>query len=413
MNLITPNLERQMRKCFHDFLKGLLCLDPLSRRTPEQALQHPFLTGAELELPYNGDKLLPQRHSIPSGNVSVLSASLAKTSIKDELKSNPGAYAGISVGSGNYFNSAHTHTGAFSTSLGSHVVGLHGPVFSNLQKPLSHSGGHRSNNSGDYADQMRRSSSFIRIPINSDSQTSLDHVSVSIENSPSRLTSTYQHSLGSDSSNSHRKNIISKNITISKEVRSSPNDSEFYRRATLPNRAQQKQASQFQHAGSYSKHYVRSGFSHGHAQSFNRAAAFPSIWSPDVSDLSPSQPSFSEVISIPDHSPYNRNFMFFDRSVFPPPLANPSEWYGNGNSSSNSSGQPSNTTLIGADELTHDIEHNSVSEDSFTVNMESADAEWDPFFHSGTPHSLEPKSSVLAKASHSSGNGRHPSNQKR
>jgi serine/threonine protein kinase len=37
--------ERSLREALVDFLLGVLDLDPQSRWTPRQALQHPFITG--------------------------------------------------------------------------------------------------------------------------------------------------------------------------------------------------------------------------------------------------------------------------------------------------------------------------------------------------------------------------------
>ena len=45
--------ERQQREVLLDFLLGILDLDPDSRWTPSQALQHPFITQA----PFTGSKL--------------------------------------------------------------------------------------------------------------------------------------------------------------------------------------------------------------------------------------------------------------------------------------------------------------------------------------------------------------------
>lgn len=45
-------LERQHREAFTDFLLGLLDVNPATRWTPRQALQHPFITGTRFAGPY-------------------------------------------------------------------------------------------------------------------------------------------------------------------------------------------------------------------------------------------------------------------------------------------------------------------------------------------------------------------------
>ncbi|XRB05810.1 dual specificity protein kinase YAK1 [Pycnococcus provasolii] len=47
----VPSEVKAQRACFLDFLLGLLALDPRDRWTPEQALAHPFITGAPFPAP--------------------------------------------------------------------------------------------------------------------------------------------------------------------------------------------------------------------------------------------------------------------------------------------------------------------------------------------------------------------------
>lgn len=49
--------EMTQRACFADFVRGLLCLNPLERWSPLQALQHPFIRGG----PYGGGPFVPPR----------------------------------------------------------------------------------------------------------------------------------------------------------------------------------------------------------------------------------------------------------------------------------------------------------------------------------------------------------------
>jgi dual specificity protein kinase YAK1 len=43
--------ERSLREALVDFLLGVLDLDPQTRWTPRQALQHPFITGGIFQVP--------------------------------------------------------------------------------------------------------------------------------------------------------------------------------------------------------------------------------------------------------------------------------------------------------------------------------------------------------------------------
>ena len=44
--------ELTNRRCFLDFLRGLLCLNPIERWSPAQALQHPFISGKPFTMPF-------------------------------------------------------------------------------------------------------------------------------------------------------------------------------------------------------------------------------------------------------------------------------------------------------------------------------------------------------------------------
>jgi hypothetical protein len=52
--------ERSLREALVDFLLGVLDLDPQTRWTPRQALQHPFITGGIFQVP------APPRSRAPS-----------------------------------------------------------------------------------------------------------------------------------------------------------------------------------------------------------------------------------------------------------------------------------------------------------------------------------------------------------
>jgi hypothetical protein len=51
-------VRHHKRNCFIDFVTGLLRINPLERWTPQQAKNHPFITGQEWNSPYN--PLAPQ-----------------------------------------------------------------------------------------------------------------------------------------------------------------------------------------------------------------------------------------------------------------------------------------------------------------------------------------------------------------
>lgn len=59
-------LEYETRLCLLDFLYGVLELNPLKRWTPQQALQHPFITQKPFTGPFQPDAQLP----IPSKDVT-------------------------------------------------------------------------------------------------------------------------------------------------------------------------------------------------------------------------------------------------------------------------------------------------------------------------------------------------------
>lgn len=46
--------ERSLREALVDFLLGVLDLDPQTRWTPRQALQHPFITGGIFQVGLHG-----------------------------------------------------------------------------------------------------------------------------------------------------------------------------------------------------------------------------------------------------------------------------------------------------------------------------------------------------------------------
>lgn len=48
-----PWVEANNRAAFIDFCQGLLSLNPLERWTPQQAKQHPFITGEKFTRPFN------------------------------------------------------------------------------------------------------------------------------------------------------------------------------------------------------------------------------------------------------------------------------------------------------------------------------------------------------------------------
>lgn len=56
--------EMAQRACFADFVRGLLCLNPLERWSPYQALQHPFIRGG----PYGGGPFVPRPIGSGSGS---------------------------------------------------------------------------------------------------------------------------------------------------------------------------------------------------------------------------------------------------------------------------------------------------------------------------------------------------------
>jgi hypothetical protein len=59
-------LEKLNRLAFIDFLEGLLNLNPIERWSPQQAKQHPFITGEKFIRPFRPPFILPkQTHVIP------------------------------------------------------------------------------------------------------------------------------------------------------------------------------------------------------------------------------------------------------------------------------------------------------------------------------------------------------------
>ena len=56
---MLPSTEANNRAAFIDFCQGLLSLNPLERWTPQQAKQHPFITGEKFTRPFNVRFFLP------------------------------------------------------------------------------------------------------------------------------------------------------------------------------------------------------------------------------------------------------------------------------------------------------------------------------------------------------------------
>lgn len=56
----------QVRECILDFLRGVLELNPLKRWTPQQAIQHPFIS----QKPYTGPFTPDGYHIKPIGSIS-------------------------------------------------------------------------------------------------------------------------------------------------------------------------------------------------------------------------------------------------------------------------------------------------------------------------------------------------------
>ncbi|KAK9812204.1 hypothetical protein WJX73_003998 [Symbiochloris irregularis] len=68
--------QRQSREAFFDFLSGILDTDPLTRWTPRQALQHPFITrrpftGPFMPPPDHQPPLRPPEHPTPPSNAPI------------------------------------------------------------------------------------------------------------------------------------------------------------------------------------------------------------------------------------------------------------------------------------------------------------------------------------------------------
>ncbi|KAL2623852.1 hypothetical protein R1flu_008097 [Riccia fluitans] len=61
MTAEESQIEMENRKVFIDFLKGLVNLDPVSRWTPRQALQHPFLTDRPFSGPFRPPPETPRK----------------------------------------------------------------------------------------------------------------------------------------------------------------------------------------------------------------------------------------------------------------------------------------------------------------------------------------------------------------
>lgn len=63
--------ETAHRKCFLDFVRGLLCLNPIERWSPLQASQHPFVTGKPFTGPFVPAPPVTGMVPIPSGGPSM------------------------------------------------------------------------------------------------------------------------------------------------------------------------------------------------------------------------------------------------------------------------------------------------------------------------------------------------------
>lgn len=61
-------MEIERRKCFVNFLYGLLTMDPRKRWTPEQAKEHPFITGNEFTGTFTPTPAVaPKKHPLSNG----------------------------------------------------------------------------------------------------------------------------------------------------------------------------------------------------------------------------------------------------------------------------------------------------------------------------------------------------------
>lgn len=61
-------IEMEARLCILDFLYGVLELNPLKRWTPQQALQHPFITQKPFTGPFKPDGQIKFTTSISSAS---------------------------------------------------------------------------------------------------------------------------------------------------------------------------------------------------------------------------------------------------------------------------------------------------------------------------------------------------------
>lgn len=71
MNPREREAETAHRKCFLDFIRGLLCLNPIERWSPLQASQHPFITGKPFTGPFTPAPPVTGTVPIPSGGTAV------------------------------------------------------------------------------------------------------------------------------------------------------------------------------------------------------------------------------------------------------------------------------------------------------------------------------------------------------
>ncbi|RCH86407.1 dual specificity protein kinase yak1 [Rhizopus stolonifer] len=84
--------EYDMRLCLLDFLYGVLEINPLKRWTPQQALQHPFITQKPFKGPFQPDTHLPtpsftsQVRNSPSINTRKRSESMNKPNAPEQIK---------------------------------------------------------------------------------------------------------------------------------------------------------------------------------------------------------------------------------------------------------------------------------------------------------------------------------------
>ena len=83
---VEREAEMANRRCFADFVGGLLNLNPLERWNPYQAMQHPFITGKPFTGPFQ-PALLPLLSS-PSANPPIINQSKQQTPVTTNVQPN-------------------------------------------------------------------------------------------------------------------------------------------------------------------------------------------------------------------------------------------------------------------------------------------------------------------------------------